>query len=85
MGRPNEPVERLNRAVAHVEDDILPWLKGRVETAQVERNGPPQSARQEGLSIKLVAEFYQEKLEALAAEVAANSNSLPANQGRFGK
>jgi len=84
MGGPNEPVERLNRTVAHVEDNILPWLKGRLETAQqVERNGSPETARQEKSGIKIVAEFYQ--LKTLADEVAANGNSLPANQGRFGK
>ena len=86
MGGPNEPVERLNRTVAHVEDNILPWLKGRLETAQqVERNGSPETARQEKSGIKIVGEFYQERLETLAAEVAANGNSLPADQGRFGK
>jgi len=86
VGGPNEPVERLNRTVAHVEDNILPWLKGRLGTAQhqqVERNGSPEIARHEPLSIKIVAEFYQ--LKTLADEVAANGNSLPANQGRFGK
>jgi len=69
-----------------VEDNILPWLKGRLGTAQhIERDGSPENARQEESSIKIVAEFYQEKLEEAAAKVAANSNSLPADQGRFGK
>jgi hypothetical protein len=86
MASPNEPAERLNRTVAHVEDNILPWLKGRLRRAQQdERYGSPDDARQEKSSIKIVAEFYQDKLKTLADEVAANGISLPADQGRFGK
>ena len=86
MGKPNENVERLNRTIAHVENNILPWLKGRLGTAQqVGRNGSPELAQQEGSNIRIVAEFYRDKLRIQAADAGANGNSLPADQGRFGE